>query len=185
MSTDSTRRSAVAAIANLTAGSPAEAELEDLSDCRKVGVKGPGAVEWLRAQGVACPGDTYDTIRTAAGSIVARVGSDEVIIESPPGADCAERIDAALAIRAPGVFRVEQQTATFRLGGAGVSDVWRQTCGVDVTGEPVDRLIYTRVAGVACGVLPEEIEGRRAYRLWVDYGYAPALFRSLVEIVTG
>tara|TARA_B100000809_G_scaffold218183_1_gene224680 strand:+ start:314 stop:871 length:558 start_codon:yes stop_codon:yes gene_type:complete len=185
MSTDSTRRSAVAAIANLTGGSPAAAELQDLSDYRKVGVKGPGAVEWLRAQGVVCPGNTYDTIRTAAGSIVARVGSDEVIIESPPGDDGAERIDAALAIRAPGVFGVEQQTSTFRLGGAGAPDVWRQTCGVDVTGESADRLIYTRVAGVACGVLPEEIEGHRSYRLWVDYGYAPALFRSLVEIAAG
>ena len=177
-----TRRSAVASIAMQPGDRSGQVDLQDLYEYHKVGIKGPGACEWLQGQGVACPNDTYHVVRTAEGSIIARVGSDEVIIESPPDDELAARIDAALAIRAPGVYRVEQQSSTLRLGGAAAPDVWRQTCGVDVTAEPIDRLLYTRVAGVACGVMPEEIDGQRAYRLWVDYSYAPALLQSLIEI---
>ena len=71
--------------------------------------------------------------------------------------------------------------ARLRLSGARADSVWRQTCGVDVAAAPTDSLIYTRVAGVSCAILPEERSVGRSYQIWVDYSLAPDLWESLAE----
>ena len=38
-------------------------------------------------------------------------------------------------------------------------------------------MVYTQVAGAACGVLPRGEDGQRAYRLWVDYSLAAYLWK--------
>ena len=43
-------------------------------------------------------------------------------------------------------------------------------------------MVYTQVAGAACGVLPRGEDGQRAYRLWVDYSLAAYLWEALAAI---
>ena len=43
-------------------------------------------------------------------------------------------------------------------------------------------MVYTQVAGAACGVLPRGEDGQRAYRLWVDYSLAAYLSEALAAI---
>jgi hypothetical protein len=42
--------------------------------------------------------------------------------------------------------------------------------------------IYTRIAGVSCGIIPFEESGQRLYRIWVDYTLAAYLWETLAEI---
>jgi hypothetical protein len=44
-------------------------------------------------------------------------------------------------------------------------------------------ILYTRVAGISCGVIPEAIHETRAYRIWVDYSYGLELWKTMSEIV--
>ena len=185
MNTNSTIRSAVESLAGLNAGATRAVSVSDLADHRKVGLKGPGVSDWLQERQMACPADVYDVVRVDDGSLAVRVGSDEVILESPDSGELVETVEVALKARVPGVYRVEQQTSTFRLSGPAAIPVWAQTCGVDVPAEPLDRILYTRVAGISCGIIPEIINGERAYRIWVDYSYAPDFFRTIIEITRG
>ncbi len=181
MTTNHTR-SATEAIGGLATGTGGRLTLDDLNDHRKVGIKGPGAIDWLRTQVDRVPDDVYGLVRSGDGSILVRVGGDEIIIESPASGELVNRIESTIEESPSGVYRVEQQGASLRLGGPDTALVWKQTCGVDVTAEPADRILYTRVAGVACGIIPENLAGKRSYRLWVDYSYAPALYKCLVDI---
>ena len=182
MTQDNTIRSAVEAVTRSDSRANHRLSLDDLHDHSKIGIRGPNAVDWLQSQTGQVPSGIYEVARDDAGSLIVRVGDDEIIVESPGTGQLIDRIEAALAENSPGVYRVEQQSTSLRLGGAGAPALWRQTCGVDIPAEPVNRILYTRVAGVSCGIIPEDLNGERAYRLWVDYSYAPALLESLLEI---
>ena len=53
-----------------------------------------------------------------------------------------------------------------------------QTCGVNFLQEPPNRIVYTRVAGASCGIIPTA----NKYRIWIDYTLAPYLWETLSEI---
>jgi sarcosine oxidase gamma subunit len=182
MNPNDTRRSAVEGLISGVSNAVNAATLCALGDHRKVGIKGPGALEWLRGQGIDVPAGVYDVSRGAAGSLVARVGNDEIIIESTSPDGLVDTVDDALNARTSGVYRVDQETTTLLLSGSVANAVWRQACGVDVMHEPPYRILYTRVAGISCGVIPEGTDSDRAYRIWVDYSYAPELWSTLMEI---
>ena len=46
-------------------------------------------------------------------------------------------------------------------------------------------MVYTRVAGASCGVLPREEAGQRVYRLWVDYSLHPIFGRRWPKLQPG
>ena len=180
-----TRRSPVRALIDNAGIDPAEQGLYDRSDTGKVGLKGPGVVDWLTRQALSCPQNIYALTRLDNGSLLVRIASDEVIIESPQPDGLIQRIENALLDGPTGVFRVEQQSATFILDGPSAPAIWAQTCGVNIVEEPDDRIVYTRVAGISCGVIPETCDTARAYRIWVDYSYGSALWQTLTEICAG
>jgi hypothetical protein len=182
MTDGTTTRSAVESLADRAGRCAGRVQLTELGDHRKLGLKGPHCVAWLSSQAVEVPGDVYGVHVVEDGSLLARTGSDEIIIESPHPGPFIDNMEHRLSPPVPGVYRVEQQSTSLRLGGVGAPALWRQTCGVDIPAEPVNRILYTRVAGVSCGIIPEDLNGERAYRLWVDYSYAPALLQALLEI---
>jgi hypothetical protein len=148
----------------------------------KVGVKGADLSAWAQKYQLEIPETFYDVLAVGVHGLLARVGAQEIVLE------CAED-DALLltmeqALRASGnVYRIEQQSVTFELRGAQALPVLAQTCGVNLHREPPARIIYTRIAGVACGVIPMEESSERAYRIWVDYTLAPYLWETFVEII--
>ncbi|NNL85220.1 MAG: hypothetical protein HKP27_06180 [Myxococcales bacterium] len=148
-------------------------------------LQGPGAATWLRARGIDCPEALFAVRRNgeAEGSLlVARVGHGDVIIQERTGGGTLDRLEDALA-PAVDVFRVPEESATFRLSGSNVDTVWRQTCAIPLMDRPDDVIVYTRVAGVSCAVIPERESAGRCYRIWVDYSYAPGLWQTLAEIL--
>jgi sarcosine oxidase subunit gamma len=159
-----------------------ELALCDLSGLAKLGVRGPQADAWLRRQGLDVPTDLYDTRDLPDGGLLARIGADQFLLESGVSAETVAALAEPLGT-APGTYRVERQEATFLLAGQRLRQVLPQTCGIDFGVVPLRRLIYTRTAGVNGALLPQEIGGNPACRIWVDPSYAADLWESLVTIV--
>ncbi len=161
----------------------------DVSALPTLGVKGPAAADWLSAHGVAIPDETYDTQKLADGGLVARVASDEFLLQS--GAECktVPSLSDKLGSGQEGAILVERQEATLLLVGARAHEVFLQTCGVDLREVRPGRLTMTRVAGASCGILRFDREDMRRYplwphyQLWIDPTYAVYVWETLLEIV--
>ena len=171
-------------IAHLVADAPApvQAALHHPVDMVKLGAKGPRLIEWAEQHALALPARMYDTRPVGADGVLARVGIGELILECQPGDELWARLNAALETAEAGVYRVEQQSVTLMVQGDDAEGILAQACAVDLAREPVGRMVYTQVAGAACGVLPHDEDGQRAYRLWVDYSLAAYLWEALAAI---
>jgi len=184
--TTPTRRSPLAALlSDPTAPGSAQHPASGLShpaDLLKVGVKGAGLTRWAAAHGVVLPAGLYDTLPVGDNGVLVQVGSNELILEAEADAPELATLDRALAAPGPDVMRVEQQTATFELSGPTALSILAQTCGHNLAAAPAGRIVFTRVAGVSCGIIPRHVADETVYRLWVDYTYAPYLWETLTTI---
>ena len=68
-------------------------------------------------------------------------------------------------------------------GPVGPEPCWRRPAACAFAKQPAGRIVFTRIAGVSCGILVLGEGADRFYRLWVDYTLAPYLWETLVEIV--
>ncbi len=148
----------------------------------KLGVKGPNLAPWAEGTGIELPQRLYDVKRVDEDGVLVRVGGDEIIFESKPGNPLFVRIEQALNQPTQGVYRIEQQASTIEICGPLVHRALAQTCGLNFSREPAERIVYTRVAGASCGVIPLETSGGRIYRIWIDYSLTPYLWEVLNEI---
>ena len=158
----------------------------DVSGLPKVGIKGPDAESFLVDQGIDVPASTYDWRRLADGGLIVRLGSDEFMIEDSEAGETVRNVSASIDTNigsgaARLAYRVERQEATFLLIGSKAMDVLSQTCGINFRDAP-DQLVFTRVAGVSCGVFPELVNSHPAYRIWVDCTFALYLWEMLYQI---
>lgn len=171
-------------ISHLIADAPApvQAALLHPVDMVKLGAKGPRLVEWAEQHALALPERIYDTRPVGTDGVLARVGTGELILECRPEDEFWARLNAALAAAGDGVYRVEQQSVTLVVQGDDAASILAQACAVDLAREPTGRMVYTQVAGAACGVLPHGEDEQRAYRLWVDYSLAAYLWEALAAI---
>lgn len=81
-------------------------------------------------------------------------------------------------------YRTSRQNAPFSLAGTGAHDVLAQVCNVvfeelDLSTSPV---VMTLVIGVALPILPDEIEGRRRYRIRCDPSLGANLYDELKSL---
>ncbi|OYW26936.1 MAG: methylglutamate dehydrogenase, partial [Methyloversatilis sp. 12-65-5] len=63
----------------------ASAGIGDRSFLHRTGVKGAGAAAWLNAQGIDTPTQPNSFLQLADGTLVARLGLTEYLIEDAPG----------------------------------------------------------------------------------------------------
>ncbi len=156
--------------------------LADWTAPRRLAVKGPRAVAFLSEQGLAVPEDILHWYELAAGGLVGRTGAAEVFLESGMNTNWFDGLEAALAARPQGVYRVWREDACLLLLGSRAEDVLAQTSPLDWHAEG-NRLVFTRLAGVSCMVLHRPLFGRDCRQLWVDNTYAPYLWEKLLGIV--
>lgn len=178
----STRRSPIEGL--LSASS--NPVLSHPADLIKVGVKGSGLVRWAGEHGIDLPASLYAASRVGDRGVMARVGTNEIILECAPDAPQFAAVERGLRQPGPDVFRVEQQAATFELSGPSARRILAQTCGVNFPDAGPSRIVFTRIAGVSCGVIPRAPGGANGgaevFRIWVDYTLAPYLWENLVAI---
>lgn len=154
----------------------------DISGFSKLGIKGLNSDNWLVEQGIDVPATNYESRRLADGGYIVRLAADEFLLESGPQNEVVPSVDTRLKAGGHQLVRVERQDATFMLVGSRSIEVLSQTCGVNFREVPSNYLVFTRIAGVSCGVLPELIEGLPAYRFWFDSSYAVSMWQTMSEI---
>jgi glycine cleavage system aminomethyltransferase T len=154
----------------------------DLSGLQKLGVKGPAAETWLTSNGLEVPSDIFASHPLPGGGMIVRFGTREFFLEDGIANAKLRALAAKIDARQDGLVRVEHQEATFVLTGHRCLEALAQTCGINFREALQDKVVFTRVAGVSCGILPESLRGGPAYRLWVDPSYAVYLWETLAEI---
>lgn len=158
-------------------------ELRDLGRLTRLGVKGPMSPRWLVEQGVPVPAEIYGAVRLDSLGYIVRLGAGEFFLEAPSGGATIGRLAAALSQSPAGVYRTPREDATFQISGGSSKELFAQTCGIDFRGLPPMKAIFTRVAGVSCAILPEQVDVGPSYRLWLDPSYSDYLFYALAQIV--
>lgn len=156
--------------------------LADLSPVLKVGVKGPMAATWLSKQGRVVPDEIYQIHGETGGTQIVRTGSEEFVIVFS-GPDSAGQWHQSLESAPSGVYGFEHEGAVFELSGRRAVEVFAQTCAIDFSDTPARRIIFTRMAGTTCAIIPDPVAEVPYYRLWVDYASAPYLWEQLAQIV--
>ena len=156
----------------------------DVSLLAKLGVKGTGAAAWLAEQGIKVPEEVYASAPLEAGGLVVRLGADEFLIEAGSLDQSLSALRERMPGDAPDLAPVVREDAALLLVGPRAIELLLQTCGYEFSKSHDQRLVYTRIAGVSCGVLPQQILGNRGYRIWFDPSYALYLWDALVEIAT-
>lgn len=154
----------------------------DLSGLSKLGIKGRDSASWLESKNIDVPAAVYESSRLADDGLIVRIATDEFFLESGISNQTVPTLSSESESLSGHVFRVERHEATFLLVGTRAIDVLAQTCGINFEEAVLRRLIYSRVAGVSCGILPDSIGELPAYRLWIDPSYAVYVWETLEQI---
>ncbi|HKJ88405.1 MAG TPA: hypothetical protein VKA48_07840, partial [Gammaproteobacteria bacterium] len=83
---------------------PARLGLADLSAMPRLGVKGPGAEEFLRPHGVTPPEGVYRWAELEGGAVVVRTGSQEYFVEDGAAGGTVAGLDTDLGFGGDGVY---------------------------------------------------------------------------------
>ena len=163
--------------------------LADRGTLPRIGVKGPDALEWARAQRITVPDEIYGWTRAAGGALTVRVGNGELFLEGAHASAVSEELAAAAPAAA--CWPVRREDAAFLLCGARAHEVLAQACSYDFRGA-TGSFVMTRVALVSCAILIEEgraggteedAAGSPVYHLWAAASYGPYLWDELLAIV--
>ena len=180
---ESIRQSPLQFIATEGASTRPVAELTDLSLLEKWGVKGSGAASWLAEKGVEVPQTVYASRPLSQGGLVVRVGNDEFFLEAGhPDPSLAWLRDAMP--NGANFSPVIREDASLLINGSGSLALFAQTCSHRLEQSPKDQMIFTRVAGVSCGILPQSAGESMQFRMWFDPSYATYLGETLLQIAS-
>ncbi len=159
--------------------------LADRGTIPRIGLKGPDAIDWARAQQIPVPDEIYGWTRAAGGGLSVRVGSGELFLEGPHAAAA----EAGLASDARAAcWPVRREDAAFLLCGERALEVLAQACSYDFRGA-TGTFVMTRVAMVSCSIVVEgglvegDAGGAPVYHLWAAASYGPYLWDELLAIV--
>lgn len=157
--------------------------IADLSCLPRHGLKGPGCVDWLLAQGMVMP-DVNSWAPLAGGGLIARLGKTEFMLEDGFGGNVVQYLQTQLADRSPGVYPVLRQDAALVLTGTIVQQLLRQTCSFNFMTLALESrpLVLTTMVGVAVTLLPQTTADGVVYRIWCDGTFGEYLWDTLLGI---
>ncbi len=156
----------------------------DLSALPRIGLKGPGAADWLSARGVTVPGQPNTWSALEGGGAVARLARTEFLVEDGFSGKTVARLAPDLMPGSPGVYPVPRQDCALALTGELVNELLVQTCNVDFTAQTRDARVVTLtlMVGVSVTVLQQRLAGTDCWRLWCDGTSGPYLWETLTGI---
>jgi sarcosine oxidase gamma subunit len=154
--------------------------LHPAAPAARVGLKGPNAVAWLHARGVATPAAPNRWL-AHAGGVCLRLGLGEYFIA---GSGDGERLAADL-VPERGVYPVLRQDAGFVLAGSGAEAALEQACAVNFRDPSLgdDAVVLTSMLGVGVQAIWHREGAGRAYQLWCDASFGSYFAAALAEIV--
>jgi sarcosine oxidase subunit gamma len=156
----------------------------DLSALARVGLKGPGAAQWLAARGLPVPEQPNMWCALDGGGLVARLARTEFLVEDGFGGDTTARLAPELVPGIPGVYPVPRQDCALALTGALVNELLVQTCNVEFSAQdPAGHgVTLTQMVGVSITALRQAFGGTACWRLWCDGTSGPYLWETLSGI---
>ena len=168
--------------------------LDDLSQQRRFGCKGPGAEPWLAAAGYTVPQAPNSAAVDAAGVMVARLATSEFLVEAAD--DGSEHVNStrrqlASVSRPTNVYPVARQDMVVGIQGPGIQTLLRQVCSVDFAplfescGPASGPVVLTSMVGVGVVVWPRRTEGGPTLRVWLDPSFAHYFWTTLLEVGRG
>jgi len=163
------------------------AGIGDLSHRHRVGAKGTGARVWLEGLGLPTPAQPTQWCTAADGTLIARLGMTEYLIEGSGTAESVERV--RLSAPAAQVYPVPRFDAALVLTGDHLFDLLKQTCSFDFEGLPAGEptVVLTSMVGVGITAILSNTSNsahRQHLRLWCDGTYGEYLWHTLVEVAT-
>jgi sarcosine oxidase subunit gamma len=162
--------------------------LQLVQDRAQAGCKGPRAAEWLTAQGLGIPA-AANTCSAAPDCgdqvLIARLGWSEFFLEQRVPGETVRRVAAAAAATPSGVYPVLREDCAWSLSGTGAEAMLAEVCNINfaalqLAAHPV---IMTLMIGVSVLIVPQDMAGRRQYRIWCDPTYGPSLGETLQGVV--
>lgn len=170
------------------------AGLADLSPLPRWGLKGAGALDWLRGRDMAVPEANNRAVRLANGGLVARLSDGEALLLAGLDGSAAhvERLRAAWdadreAGARPGGFPVPRghSHAWLRLTGAEAATALAKLCAVDLRPDKFAGLAVaqTHLAEVSAIAIRDDLGGTPAYHLLADTASADYLWGALTDAI--
>jgi sarcosine oxidase subunit gamma len=168
--------------------------LDDLSQHRRFGCKGPGAAPWLAAAGYTVPQEPNSTAVDASGVMVARLATSEFLIEAVDGGSehvNATRRQLGTPSRPTNVYPVARQDMVVGIQGPGIQTLLRQICSVDFvplfesSGPAAGPIVLTSMVGVGVVAWPRRTGSGPALRVWLDPSFAHYFWTTLLEVGRG
>ena len=169
--------------------------LADLSRRARFGCKGPGAEQFLAAQGLVVPSQPNSWVLDDAGHIVARLATSEFLVEAT-GEQQARVAELAAGLEDParrvsGVVPVLRQDLVVELTGPRAIDLLRQACNVNFsvfTQAVTNRtgaLVLTMMIGVGVTVIPQVNQQGASFMIWADPSFGHYVWSTLADIAKG
>ena len=157
--------------------------LADASCLVRMGVKGPGAEQWLASQDVSVLPGINQWTRSPDGALVARL----LIIRRPPRSTLfpyTALFRSSPLQPAPGIYPVLRKDAALILHGERVNDLLVQVCNVDFRAWALaeQTVVMTSMVGVSVLVAWYAHAGMPCYRIWCDGTFGTYLWETLLEI---
>lgn len=148
-----------------------DATLHDRTGWPRLGLRGPATAGWCAAAGLPFP-EAVNTVATAGGVRVARLGRTELLVLAPAGDDGLPQPAAAV----PGAYdgHREETWAWFRLEGAGTLAALSAMTSADLRPavSPAGSVVQTRLAGLDAVLVLVSGEAGPAVDIFVDIAAA-------------
>lgn len=156
----------------------------DLSGLPLFEFKGPGAADWLVSRDLPVPAEIYQGQATPGNGWMTRTGSEEFLLRGAVGSRRSE-----LAGDLPGngyqqdFLMTSRHDAVLLLAGCRSAELMAQTCALDYAAFTLEKTVFTRVAGVSCGLVKDQVNDDPVCWLWIDPSQALYLWQELVQII--
>ena len=167
-----------------------EVALFDLTAYERFGIKGRGASAWLAASGLKLPERVNTMVGSARGFDIVRLGADDIVMLSRPGAPAGELAALKTAwqedAHKPKGFDAwrDEVWAWFHICGEPVSRLMAMTCPVDLHPDrfALAAVAQTRVAQMDCIVVRSDRNHVHGFDLFFDIASSEFALRSLKEL---
>ena len=159
----------------------------DLSALRRCGYKGPGALDWLRTQGLQIGEHDNLATRQEDGALAARIAPTEAVIlgDLEGGGPCPALAAAWSLDDVPGTYQVPRATANawIAVTGEHAAAMWSKICGVDLRPAkfPDGAIAQTSIARLNGILIRADIGSTLSYHLLVDSAAASYMWRSILD----
>jgi len=170
-------------------GASARLTLADLSLRPRLGVKGSGAIGWMKRQAVTVPENDNTAVAHGAAMLVARLSPSEALLLDTRGGKVMERLAASLPPHGDGgaypVPRMDTH-AWFHLGGPDAPSLFAKLCAVDLRPEKFPNLsvAQTIAAHLPVIIIRQNVQNAPHFHVLMDSASALYLWDCIVDAMT-